>query len=535
MGIIAHNSRYRKIWMFPRNIRRIHPWKMAQICSLINELVSAGSWTGNQSMQNAFCKALENAGLKRRGVQYSPNSGGPRTYFGQLKCLGLIFQREDKSVWFTKAGEDLLKGEPPLPIMQRLLLRHQYPSVYQKLNNVKINPDIKVKPFLFVLDLMLDRRIGHLTIEELCIPVVYGHNQDCLELCVEKILRLRAGEKLKDVVTDAADYYTPRAKRRSKADALKDIHDIANTCKNYLQAVCLIDVIDNGRAEEIKINPDMLPVIHEAQREKSRFISVNDDEESFQRAYGSWDSAKDTRLLTKEGVEQKISSGESIIAAMFMQYCGERPVVSFPQDFIERMIREFGFREKFITEVITPFLARSLSYFESTFLELSKGGQVKALEFERAVGNLFKDRLLFKVTHTGQLKRPSGVGGYSDLFLIALDDKTCALVEVKASPFYTLSSEDYEKMASNYIPNSNELIGGRDLKLEFCVYVAGGFHAPSVAHKLVEIKRKTNLDASAISALDLLSLAKRGIDADGQVKLTRVFKKNKILSVSDLN
>lgn len=278
----AHNPQYRRIWMFPRNIRRVHPWKMAQICALLKEQINAGAWSGNQALQNAFCKALENAGLKRAGVQYSPNSGGPRTYLSQLKCLGLIFQRDDNSIWFTKAGEDLLEGEPPLPIMQSMLLRHQYPSVYGKLNNVKINSGLRVKPFVFVLDLLQDERIEHLTIEELCVPVVFGHNNGCIELCIDKILQLRAGHNLREVIGhNHEDLYTPRARSRSVSGSLKDIKDIANTCKNYLQAVCLVDVTASNRgAEEIRISHDMLPVIRTTQRNRDRFYAVSDDEKS---------------------------------------------------------------------------------------------------------------------------------------------------------------------------------------------------------------------------------------------------------------
>lgn len=77
---IEFNPNYRMIWMFPRNIRRISPWKIAQIVTLLKDAVTGTAWQGNQLVQNSFCKALEAAGLKRSGEQYDPHSGGPRTY-----------------------------------------------------------------------------------------------------------------------------------------------------------------------------------------------------------------------------------------------------------------------------------------------------------------------------------------------------------------------------------------------------------------------------------------------------------------------
>lgn len=217
-----------------------------------------------------------------------------------------------------------------------------------------------------------------------------------------------------------------------------------------------------------------------------------------------------------------------------MQYCGEKAVVEMPEEFIGKMVREFGFKEDFVRSIITPFMSKTLSYFKSTFLDLSKGGQPKAIEFEKAVCNLFNDRLLFKARLTGQLKRPSGVGGYSDIFIIALDNEHCALIEVKATPYYSLPSDDFEKMAGNYIPNYHELTDKCPLKLEFCVYVAGGYTG-GVKKKLAELKKRTKVDVSAISALELLAVSNRKISEPEQVKIREAFKKNNLLSAADFN
>ena len=115
LALAKHLSGYRRIWMFPRNIRSISPWKIAQMLSLFKRLTDYQEWSGNQNLQNNFCKALEAAGLKEVGTQYDPRSGGPRTYLAQFKCLGLVFERDDGRIFLTKAGEDIATGESPAP------------------------------------------------------------------------------------------------------------------------------------------------------------------------------------------------------------------------------------------------------------------------------------------------------------------------------------------------------------------------------------------------------------------------------------
>jgi len=514
--------------MFPRNIRRIYPWKIAQILSLFQELLADGEWSGNQELQNNFCKALESAGLKSPGEQYDPHSGGPRTYLSQLKCLGLIFQRPDNSIWLTKAGEDLAQGKPPLPIIQQLLLKHQYPSVYGNLRGVRIHSGIRVKPFVFVLRLLQDKRLGYLTNKELIIPVVYGHNNQCFELCVEKILQVRNGKNLERVITSKEDLYTTRSRKRALKDGITDARDIANTTKNYMQAACLIDVDRVEGQEKIYISEAAIELLKKCRPAEKKFIPLGPAEESFQRAYGCLDAKKDTRMLTRR--TKRSTTSESIIKAMFMQYCGEHLFTDMPEDFVEQMKKNFGFDETEIRRVVEPFIKRSLTYFESTFLEYSRGGQATADNFEKAVCYLFRERLLFETELTAKKKRPmGGVGGYADVFLKALDGKHCSIVDAKASPNYNLSSADFTKMTGNYIPNYTELAPGESLDLEFCLYIGGGFFERGMKQKIKKLKKISGKNISAISAYEFLKLAKDRISSSKQVKIRQVFRRNEIL------
>ena len=525
--LVTFHPSYRRTWMFPRNIRRIEPWRIAQYLSLLQEGTSNKSWAGNQELQNWFTKALESKGLKREGVQYDSHSGGARTYIAQLKTLGLVFARDKGGLFFTKAGDDIVSGKkPPLEILQRMLFRHQYPSIYGDIRNVSIDPRIKVKPFLFVLHLF--NHFKYLTQDEMVIPVVYGHNHDCLELCKTKINNIRYGAPLATQIDDPKDLYTPRTPTRSFESALVDVRDIANTLKNYLLAVCLIEKLPDLAQVSFGIAPEFQARVNEALGDRVPFIALGGSEESFQRQLGCWDRVKDTRALDAD--RAKVTGQTSFIRSKFFAYMGANAITEYPVTFLQIMKREFGVPENVAAEAIEPYWAKGLSYFESTYLDLSKsGGGQGALEFEKVTGALFQDKLEFKVTRTGQRSRPDRGGNYADLFLVALDAKHCALVDAKSSPQYKLSSTDYRMMQANYIPNYRELSDGADLELEFCLYVAGGFTATTDA-ALAELSRESHTPVSAITASEFLRLC--------QIKpaqeLVRIgFRKGKVLNLEN--
>lgn len=530
MSLVPFDANYRRMWMFPRNIRRISPWKVAQIISIMRCVVDSTSWSGRQEVQNSFCKALEAAGLKNPGEQYDPHSGGPRTYFAQLKCLGLIFQRTDKQIFYTLAGEDLASGKPPLPILQDLLLKHQYPSCYGYLSNIRMHPKIKVKPILFVLRLLMHPNIGSMSVQELIIPVTYGHNNDCFDLCVEKILKFRQTCNISSVIDNyKKDFYTRRTHRNNFDSRLKDANYIANTLKNWLQAACLIVCDRVGGEQHISISQSAEKKIKAALNTENEFIPF-DSEEAFQRRFGCVGVKKDTRSLN--GEKKKEIPEKSIISSKFYEYMGNNVIDEYPEDFVSMMYHRLGIPEKLTRKVIEPLLSKSLSFFESTYLELASGGKKTAWDFEKATSQILSSKLKFESRLTGQTKRRgSAIGGYSDIFVIAIDGVHCGIIDTKASRCYSLSSSDYLAMLSNYIPNYKELAEGRPLKLEFCSYIAGGFG--SIDSQLRQLTEKTGIGASALPALELLRVAACADGADSQPLIREALKRNKVLTLKD--
>lgn len=234
---------YRTMWMFPRNIRRIEPWKLVQIASIL-EACTAN--TMEQSVQDGLYDQLEKLGVKRRLNEYRVgNGGGFRTYMAQLACLGLFWKDSQSGAYVTThAGELLMQCMAPAKVLRCQLLRMQYPSVYGLGHNIRMHPDIRVKPFAMIVRLLKDSRLGgRITSPELAAPVVYGHNtsEAVYEACMEKILRIREGASPSDIIDSVDDVRTTRRYNEFDPDSdlkkgVEDAVTIANTAANYLLA-----------------------------------------------------------------------------------------------------------------------------------------------------------------------------------------------------------------------------------------------------------------------------------------------------------
>lgn len=524
--LVPHKDGFRRVWMFPRSKRSIPPWQVSLILTLLNDHLRGYSWSGDQETQNKFCKALEGAGLKRAGEQYDRHSGGSRTYLAQLKSLGLLFQRGNNEIWTTLAGEKLTLGETPLEVMQTQLFRYQYPSAYSRSPYIRIHPDLKVKPFLFLLKLCCDPDLAGITYKEMMIPVIYGHNHNCYYLCKEKILHWRNAETKLPFIEDAKDVYTPRGANRAVQDALKDIGDIANTFKNVLVANCLLTEVDGKRHV---VPPSMREKVSRELESMDLFIPFDgDSEEKFQRVYGRFDRRKDTRVLINKPADKEKVLGSQIITARFYEYCGNNVVTDIPDEFVENLHADLGFDRRQIVETITPILKRSLDVYEATYLNLSTGGTSAGISFEKATEKIFRDRLHFSTVHTGQ-KRRGGIGGYADILVIPLDDGKCGIIDTKASGQYALGAPDYRAMLNDYTKNYKEIDEARNRDLEFCAYIAGGF-MDNIDERLVTLSREAHVPASAITAYDLLSLVKRNPPAEKQKEIRRSFSRSGLIN-----
>ena len=501
--------------MFPRNIRKIEPWKLAQIAAVLRVEVEGHEWSGDQKLQSTFTKALEQSGLKRAGTQYDPKSGGGRTYEAQLRALGLVYRTTSKQLVFTKAGKHLADGEKPLPILRTMLLRLQYPSAYSLSRNVGIDPQIRVKPCVFVLQLLRSAKLdSYLTVDELCVPICFGHSPAAVDYCVDRILRMRAECESFEATTSIEDEIVlPRSE-----NVLKNVSDIANTLKNWMISGGLIssDVGDDG-VVQLREHSSARELISDALKHVEEFVPNAGVEESFQRAFGAYDGLKDTAHRWTGIHVTKVRPDETMILAEFFKLCGQELVGSVPESFVSYMDATYRFAPSRVREVIQPYLARTLDYYESHFLRLAGGGVDTAIAFEDAITRLLAERLALQAEHTGQRKRPAGkAGGYADI-LVRGPRGMIALIDAKASNAYNLPIDDMRAMQATYVSSFRELTGGVG-SLASCLYVAGAFRG-GVVPRFRQLQRDLGVRVGGWDAPSLLQLASKGAKPDSFSRL----------------
>ena len=496
---VSLGSDHRTAWMFPRNIRRIEPWKIAQIAALVQDRIQTAEWAGNQEVQNYFTKALESAGLKRPGTQYHIKSGGARTYLAQLRALGVAFGRKGR-LYLTRAGHDLAVGERPLPILRSLLLRMQYPSAYSSGRNVDIDPGIRVKPCVFVLQLLqLPGLSGYVRESELIIPVVLGHNHGCVAACGDLIAQTREGRlTIEAAVAGKVEESLPRSR-----EPFANARDIANTLKNWMLAAALLVEEESADGSKVlSVAPGIGQLVDDALDRVDEFIDSPDNEESYQRAYGSYDRSKDTRNLEVPS-ERPLRPDEPVILAEFYRLCGEKQTHDVPESFYRQLEEAYGFRRSRVAEVIEPYVARSLDFFEARFLQLATGGTRTALEFERAVTTVLSENFRLSALHCGQKKRPnSRPGGYADVLVLQGGPPDIGLLDAKAIREYSLPIDDLRAMQATYAPNATELTAGAG-EVKWCGYIAGGY-SQGIDRRLDQLSREVGVPIAAISAHALL-------------------------------
>ncbi|MCK9331261.1 MAG: hypothetical protein M0Q94_15400, partial [Candidatus Cloacimonetes bacterium] len=443
--LLSFDENTRRVWMFPRNIRNIAPWKLHQYLKVLlqyndQEAIDA-------STQQAMYSLLDEMGLKRKAETRDKNPGGMRTYFSQLECLGLIFKKQDGSFGLTLAGQAMCNGDNPLQVLQYLLLRHQYPSSYGLGQNVRIDPRMKVKPFLFILKLLNDTRLDcTLSDIDVQIPVIFGHTWDCYDFCVEKILQLRQTGEIIDVLdSPASDLYTPRGSSDC-CKALANVKDIANTAMNYLMAADFVETNNQTTPRTYSFNQNYEQIFSDIfDAEWNKFIENPDSRESFQRSLGRNLNQKDTRK-EEDTKAKKLSGAETIIQIKYIEYINSHPFLGDSISNFISSIQQYGFKSDSIADVIKPFQAKKDSLEETAYLEYANSGGTKSNEFEQATTNLLVELGFTKSAWIGRRKsQKNWRGNFPDVWIQPEGTRECGMADTKATSAYALGHADMLK------------------------------------------------------------------------------------------
>lgn len=464
----------RKMWMVPRNIRKIEAWKMVQIVQLLD--LCTGNIT-SQQVQDQLYAQLDALGLKVKANEYGvENAGGMRTYFAQLACLGLFWKDDKKQFHTTFAGEELMNGNDPIRILRCQVLRMQYPSVYGLGSNVRIDSSLKVRPFVFIIKLLQDERLGgYLTCLDMAVPVIYGHTHADHETCVTKILKLRETKKLRDVIDSVDDIRTPRRFTEDDEEAdfvsgLVDAQNIANTVKNYLTATqLLVANVDNDREFVLNVDPAVQKDIKTWMDVKVETLNP-DHKASWQMRFGRYTKTKSIRTRST----QQIDGIQALVRTHFMAAVTAAPYEFNLQAFITDQAKRWGKTEADIGLYLNSVQSKQSNIERDTIKQAAASGGREAIVLEKAATAIFK-KLGFDLSeHLGQTPSPSNrQGGYPDIRLRATGLPECGFADTKATMNYGFQLGDTIKLETYYKDCWNEFPD--QTPSSFFVYIAGGF------------------------------------------------------------
>ncbi len=521
-------------WHVPRNKRKLYPIVDSLAAFSLQNL--GDIWVKDINRQLDFEVMLEEKGLKRKGNRRDQRGGGARTYEAWVYSLGLVFEETDsKKTQLTMVGEALVNGAPPVPLMTKQLMQFQYPSPYSLRSRVQINERFKIRPFRFLLSLLLDERLSQssengvpfLTKSEIgCIVSVEAEDESakCYEQIIQRILEFR--EKRYDALVEGFEVNIPSTNTgvRTREATIKALEDNGNTFINYLEYTQLV-VRDSPRSP-IYIPRNSRDKAKLMVKDGSSLKSVNQKnkywKENFQRNFGLLPGKRrDNRRLDDDKINENIIL-ERMVRNEFLQVARDTPLSYITEEVVDAVSAKTGIPLKQVANILEQFRVDTFSLFETNYIDMAFSGRELATEFEYATLDVFRE-LGFYSQHVGKqprnpdvyIKSPSGYAG---------------IIDNKAYHVFSIT-HDYElKMINSYLPIYKQ----KNSNLSFFMYIAGGF-GKNIDAQVQKIAKATGINGCGIKATDLMRLLRMHKENPiDHLRLKDLFECNRLITSANL-
>ncbi len=487
-------------WWVTRPKRKLN--SIPEILSVFAGATLEHQWDGSRNLHIQFENDLEAAGLKRVGSRRDGGGSGGRTYAAWLRSLGLICEETTtKQVYLTLAGEAIIDGKSPVKVLRKQVLEYQFPSQFSI--SVHVNERFKIKPFRFLLQLLMDERIASLSTDEVGkIVITEAETDRDYEKIVNRIIAYRNfGD---DVLSeDFFAKYIPDVNPES-ADPYQKLKDIANTMFNWLEYTQLI-----GRDTGIIFIPEEnRDEIKRILGEKSPLIANPNDAEFFQRKYGidPWHK-KDTRnLLETKTVTSRSIDVQRIKNALII-LASRRPIREIDNSIIDYVVDITG-TERVLVEntLLSSYPHGLIGGFLANYYEMAFKGTEEAIDFEKATTDLFRDVFGYKSIHLGQ----TGSKSAPDILLLSDSDGYQAIVDNKAYSRYSITGDHHNRMVHNYLEKISNY-SDSNYPIGFFSYIAGGFISTFDRQIASEIE-ESNVKGSGITVATFIKMIEKNTE-----------------------
>ena len=490
-------------WWLPRPKRKLNA--IPEILAVFSTVSLDAQWQGNVSLHRRFEDGLEEAGLKRIGERRDARGSGGRTYYAWLASLGLVFTQESSNKAFlTLAGEAIMQGRSPVEVLKWQVLKYQFPSPFSLSpgnSRSRVNERFKIRPFLFLLRLLNDNRVQFLTNEEIAkVIIVEAENETekVYEHVVERLLDFRNGG---DAVLSERFFslYAPSSGRVNEEHPYSHLTDVANTFINWLDYTQFIirepggtiRLLDEKKEEVVRLLSQKIP-----------FIDRPEAHEYFQRKYGldPWHQ-KDTRNLSESKTITSRMIDQQKIKQAFIALSLKKPIRKITPEVIDYVIEVTGVDGSLVeTTLERTYPNGAIGGFMTEYFEMAFKGTEKAINFEIATTELFKDVFGFKTIHLGQ----TGSKSAPDVLLLSEEEGYQAIIDTKAYSNYSISGDHHNRMVHNYIENISNYSSFAQ-PIGFFSYVSGGF-GNQIDNQIKSIADSSGIHGSAITVSNLIRL-----------------------------
>ena len=480
-------------WWVTRPKRKLD--SVPEVLSAIASQALDAEWLGQRPTHLSVEEVLEASGLKRVGQRRDQTGGGARTYIAWLKSLGLVFiQESTKQLRLTLAGEALMAGDSPVSVISNQVLKYQFPSSFSLGRGVDVSPRFKIQPFLFLLALLMDSRLGYLTQEEIAkIVITEAETPRSFEHIVDRILAFRNfGDKL-----FPQNYFEDNF-----GASFSKLNDTANTFVNWLNYTQFI-----SREEgKIEILSDRIEDVAAILSQKHPLIDRPNQQEFFQRKYGvDPKHSKDTRNLEGTVSITPRMLGEAKIKAAYIAESLKTPITAITSALIEKISSNTGIDPVLVEDFLMKnYASGSVSAFMTEYFNMAFKGTEQATDFEKVTCTLFSDVFKFTAKHVGP------IGLTPDVLILSDEDGYQAIIDNKAYSKYSINNDHHNRMVHNYINGLANYSSFR-APLAFFSYIAGGFTS-KIDEQLGRIYTETGVKGSAMPVSHMIKLVEQATE-----------------------
>ena len=519
-------------WWVTRPKRKLD--SIPEVLATFADISLNQEWTGQQGTQLAYEEALEKAGLKRVGLRRDQSGSGARTYGAWLESLGLIFKQKSTGyIKLTLAGEAIMEGDSPVKVLTNQVLKYQFPSAFSISRGVQVSTRFKIRPFRFLLKLLMDDRVRYLTQDEIAkIVAVYADSESngCYEMVVEHLLDFRSyGDNCLE--SDFFEKYKPSRGEVNPDHPFSHLQDMANTMINWLEYTQLVK---RNELRQLVVLSEKRNEVNDILIDKPAFIDRPEEHEYFQRKYGL-DPAhkKDTRNLEKTHTITARIIAEQKIKQAYIRLSLRKPIIEITSDLIAAINSETGIDLALIESTLQKTYPHgSIGAFLSSYFEMAFKGSEEAIDFEKATTELFQTVFGYKAVHLGQ----TGSKSAPDILLISSTANYQAVIDNKAYSSYSITGDHHNRMVHNYLGKIGNY-SDCSYPIGYFSYIAGGF-GKQINKQILDEVNESGVNGSGITVsnfINMIELQTSGKKQYNHNDLKQIFGLNRQILLGDIN